>query len=82
MTRKLLRTVVITEERGIKVRVGIDRFEEKILPPGADERVARESLTEAIMATLYGDVVAKLKAIKSTDPRVAEKLQEVIDGLR
>lgn len=82
MSRKLLRTVVITEARGVKVRVGVDLFEEKILPTGADERVALETLTGEVMRTLYGPLVAKLQAIKPVDKRTQEKIEEIIHGLR
>jgi hypothetical protein len=82
MSRKLLRTVVITEDRGIKVRVGIDLFRECILPSGADERVEVGNLTKEVMDLIYGPILAKLESVKTTDVRVNEKLKEIMDGLR
>ena len=77
--KHLLRTVVITDARGTKVRVGVDMFREAI---GVDNpRTAEIALTKEVLFVLYGEIADDLRKIKTTDARTREALEAIINKL-
>ena len=84
ITRMQLRKVIIEEERGVKVRVGLDMFEEKVIPHGADFDAVKSTLVEGFMGKLYGGVTVKLAALRlelslAGNTEAAEKVRAMIE---